>query len=88
MKKKKDKVLEQFIKDRDKAFTAWVMDDDFSAAVTYCLNYGVELPDDIDVFKLGMYKGALDIKRLPKEVRETAKKKLEAFRVTLKEKYG
>lgn len=83
-----DRELKQFLEDRNQALTAWVMNDDFSAVVSYCLNYGVGFPDDIDVLKLGMYKAALGVTNLPKEVHETAKKKIEAFYAKLTEKYG
>ena len=88
MNKQAEKDLKQFVKDRNKALTAWVMEDDFSAVVSYCLNYNIGLPDDIDVFKLGMYKAALGVTGLPKNVHATAKQKVEAFRAHLKEKYG
>ena len=88
MNKQAEKDLKQFVKDRNKALTAWVMEDDFSALVSYCLNYNIGLPDDIDVFKLAMYKAALGVTNLPNGVHDTAKQKIEAFLAHLEEKYG
>lgn len=74
-----DKQMEEFKKDRDKAFTDYVMNDDISSALSYCLNYGIPLPDDIEVFKLGMYKAVFNTTSLPKEVRDKAAAKCTAM---------
>lgn len=67
--------IKQWLEDRDKALTAFVMEDDFSAVVTYALNYGIPFSDNLDAFKLAMLKAAFSTKSLLPEVRDLAAKK-------------
>lgn len=39
-------MLTQFAKDRDKAFTKLVMNDDINAVVAFAKKYGTKLPKD------------------------------------------
>ena len=71
-----DKYLEKVVADRDKAITAFVMNDDLSAVITYFLNYGIQIPDNEDVLKLAVWKSALEVTNLPKEIKDTATKKI------------
>ena len=75
-----DKYLEKVVVDRDKAITAFVMNDDLSAVITYFLNYGIQIPDNEDVLKLAVWKSALEVTNLPKEVKDTATKKIAQWR--------
>jgi len=84
MKKKRDKMISQFLKERRAAFTAFVMEDDFDAAVDYARKWGVETPRNINVFKIGMYKAVLDCTDIPEYVKVSAKLKLEALRKKLR----
>ena len=71
-----DKYLEKVVADRDKAIKEFVMNDDLSAVITYFLNYGIQIPDNEDVLKLAVWKSALEVTNLPKEVKDTATKKI------------
>lgn len=75
-----DKYLEKVVADRDKAIKEFVMNDDLSAVITYFLNYGIEIPDNKDVLKLAVWKSALEVTNLPKEVKDTATKKISQWR--------
>lgn len=75
-----DKYLEEVVDARDKAITAFVMNDDLSAVITYFLNYGIQIPDNGDVLKLAVWKSALEVTNLPKEVKDTATKKIAQWR--------
>lgn len=71
-----DKYLEKVVADRDKAIKEFVMNDDLSAVITYFLNYGIQIPDNEDVLKLAVWKSALEVTNLPKEIKDTATKKI------------
>ena len=75
-----DKYLEEVVDARDKAITAFVMNDDLSAVITYFLNYGISIPDNEDVLKLAVWKSALEVTNLPKEIKDTATKKIAQWR--------
>lgn len=75
-----DKYLEEVVDSRNKAITAFVMNDDLSAVITYFLNYGISIPDNEDVLKLAVWKSALEVTNLPKEVKDTATKKIAEWR--------
>lgn len=75
-----DKYLEEVVDARDKAITAFVMNDDLSAVISYFLNYGISIPDNEDVLKLAVWKSALEVTNLPKEVKDTATKKIAQWR--------
>lgn len=75
-----DKYLEKVVADRDKAIKEFVMNDDLSAVITYFLNYGIQIPDNEDVLKLAVWKSALEVTNLPKEIKDTATKKIAQWR--------
>jgi len=75
-----DKYLEKVVADKNKAITAFVMNDDLSAVITYFLNYGIQIPDNKDVLKLAVWKSALEVTNLPKEIKDTATKKIAQWR--------
>lgn len=68
-------VMKQFRIDRDDAFTAAVMQDDWDAVRRYCKKYRVQIPNNEDVLKAGIYKAVLGIVDMPQEVKDTARKK-------------
>ena len=76
--------MKEFLKDRKAAFTAYVMEDDFDAAVDYCRKYGIEMPADIRVFKLGMYKAVFECNDIPEYVKAEAKLKIAELRRKLR----
>lgn len=75
-----DKYLEEVVDSRNKAITAFVMNDDLSAVITHFMNYGIQIPDNEDVLKLAVWKSALEVTNLPKEVKDTATKKIAQWR--------
>lgn len=62
----------RFREDRDKAFTAFVMNDDWDAIKRYCTNYGVAMPDNPDVMAAGIYKAVQEVTDMPDEVKVKA----------------
>lgn len=71
----KDKIIERFVRDRDKAFTAAVMNDDWQAFKMYCKKYGLQIPSDKKVMKGGVYKAVQQCTRIPQEVKDEAFRK-------------
>lgn len=74
-KMKEDKFLKQFIKDRDEAFTRFVMNDDWKAVEEYCKKYFVEIPKDKRIAHGGVYKAVQYCTDIPEEVKIKAMKK-------------
>ena len=64
--------MTQFLKDRKKAFTKAIMDDDWSYVRKYCEKYSVPLPKDDRVMKAGIYKAVQECIDIPDEVKNTA----------------
>lgn len=74
-KMKEDKFLKQFIKDRNEAFTRFVMNDDWTAVRKYCRKYHVDMPKEKKIFKAGIYKAVQYCTDIPEEVKIKAMKK-------------
>ena len=64
--------MKQLVKDRDAAFTAFVLHDDWEPVREYCRNYGVPIPDNPDVMAAGVYKAVQYITNMPDEVKTKA----------------
>lgn len=64
--------FKHFREDRDKAFTAFVMNDDWDAVKEYCTSYGVRMPENPDVMAAGIYKAVQEVKDIPDEVKVKA----------------
>lgn len=62
----------RFREDRDKAFTAFVMSDDWDAINEYCAKYGVKMSNDPVVVAAGVYKAVQEVKDIPDEVKVKA----------------
>lgn len=67
--------MKQFRIDRDDAFTAAVMQDDWNAVKRYCKKYKVPIPSDERVMKAGIYKAVQCIVHMPQKVKDTAREK-------------
>lgn len=80
MTKSIDEEILECVEERDKALKAFVMNEDFSAVITYCLNYGIAIPSDIEVFKLGIWKSVMGITAMPKEVKDKAQERINQWR--------
>lgn len=61
--------VKQFVKDRNKAFTAFVMNDDWNAIKDYCTSYGMAMPDNPDVMAASVYKAVQEVTNIPDEVK-------------------
>ena len=64
--------MKDFVKDRDAAFTAFVLHDDWKPVLEYCDTYGVQMPDTPDVMAAGIYKAVQCITNMPDEVKVKA----------------
>lgn len=64
--------MKEFIKDRDSAMAAFVMEDDREPMRAYCEKYGVSMPENPDVLAAGVYKAVQEITTMPDEVKKTA----------------
>lgn len=60
---------------RDKAFTAFVLNDDWEPVLEYCHTYGVPMPDNPDVMAAGIYKAVQECTSIPDDVKAKAAKK-------------
>lgn len=64
--------MKEFVKDRDSAFIAFVMNDDWGPVRQYCGTYGVRMPEDPNVMAAGIYKAVQQVTNMPDEVKHTA----------------
>lgn len=64
--------FKRFREDRDNAFIAFVMNDDWNAVKEYCTNYGVKMPDDPDVMAAGIYKAVQEVTTMPDDIKVKA----------------
>lgn len=64
--------MKQFVKDRDEAFIAFVLRDDWGPVREYCDTYGVRMLDNPDVMAAGIYKAVQCITNMPDEVKVKA----------------
>lgn len=64
--------MKEFVKDRDSAFIAFVMNDDWEPVRRYCDTYGVRMPENPDEMAAGIYKAVQDVKEIPNEVKVKA----------------
>lgn len=62
----------EFVEDRNRAFTAFVMNDDWDAIKEYCTNYCVVMPDNPDVLAAGIYKAVQEVPSIPDDVKVKA----------------
>ena len=70
-----DAEIKRFIRDRDKTFTAAVMEDDWDGFKEYTQRWGIDLPSNERVMKSGVYKAVQEIKSIPKAVKNVAREK-------------
>ena len=64
--------FKHFREDRDKAFIAFVMNDDWNTVKEYCTSYGVRMPENPDVMAAGIYKAVQEVKDIPDAVKVKA----------------
>lgn len=70
-----DKVLSEFVKDRDETFTRFVMDDDWDALRRYCRKYGTPMPEKRKIAQAGVYKAVQYCTGISEEVKVLAMQK-------------
>lgn len=75
----RDDEIRQMVRDRDEAFTRFVMEDDMGALMRYCRKYGVHVPINERVVQGGVYKAALHCTNIPDEVKRVAREKCAAI---------
>ena len=63
---------EQFVRDRDSAFTRAVVDDDWSAVYKYLNKYGMERPSSRKVLRAAIYKAVQHCTNIPQDVKDIA----------------
>lgn len=68
--------LHEFVCDRDKAFTNFVLNDDWNEVVAYARKWGVNPQTDLehpeDWMKAGIYKAVQECTNIPKTVKKIA----------------
>lgn len=67
--------MSAFVKERDKAFTDFVLNDDICGILAYCVKWGIPMPDSMEVFKAGIYKAVSGCIDIPDDVKAIAKEK-------------
>lgn len=65
----------RFLKDRKRAFTAAVVEDDWNAVLMYCRKYGIKPPMEERVLKGGIYKAVQECTDIPDDVKRLAAEK-------------
>lgn len=71
--------IKEFVRDRNEALMAAVVNDDWDAVKRYCKKYGVKLPKEEDVIKAGIYKAVQEVISIPQEVKDQARTKCVAL---------
>lgn len=64
--------MTRFLRDRRKAFTKAIMNDDWGYVRRYCEKYGVPMPGDERVMKAGIYKAVHECTDIPDDVKNVA----------------
>lgn len=65
-------MMDTFVKDRDTAFTDFVMTGSTKKVRAYCKKYGMPIPKNNKVFAAGIYKAVQQCTNIPEEVKEKA----------------
>jgi len=62
----------QFVKDRNEAFTDFVLTGNTKKVRAYCRKYGVAMPKNRKVFAAGIYKGVQLCTDIPEDIKTLA----------------
>jgi hypothetical protein len=62
----------RFVKDRDEAFTDFVLTGNTKKVRAYCKKYGMPIPKNNKVFAAGIYKAVQQCTNIPEEVKAKA----------------
>ena len=64
--------VKQVVKDRDEAFIAFVLNDDWEPVKQYCATYGIAMPMSADVMAAGIYKAVQEVTTIPNDIKVKA----------------
>lgn len=64
--------MNDIAKERDKAFIAAVLIDDWEPVKRYCKKYGEQLPEDERIMKAGIYKAVQYCTNIPDDIKNEA----------------
>lgn len=64
--------MTKFLRERRRAFTKAIIEDDWSYVKAYCEKYNVKIPKDERVMKAGIYKAVQECIDISEEVKNTA----------------
>ncbi len=64
--------VKQFVKDRDEAFIAFVLNDDWEPVKQYCATYGISMPENSNVMAAGIYKAVQEVTTMPNDIKVKA----------------
>lgn len=64
--------VKQFVKDRDEAFIAFILNDDWEPVKQYCATYGISTPENPDVMAAGIYKAVQEVTTMPNDIKVKA----------------
>ena len=64
--------VKQVVKDRDEAFIAFVLNDDWEPVKQYCATYGISMPENPDVMAAGIYKAVQEVTTMPDDIKVKA----------------
>ena len=67
-----DEFAKQFVKDRNEAFTDFVLNDDLTKFKAYAKKYEIEIPPSITIMKAAIYKAVQECTDISDEVKEIA----------------
>lgn len=78
--------MEQWARERDRVFTDFVLTDDLTGVMTFCRENGVQMPDETNTLKAGVYKAVQECRKIPESVKALARQKCVAlgFRPTMR----
>ena len=72
MSGKIDEFAEEFSQMRDEAFIDFVKTGNLKKVLRFCRKYGVEIPKDETVLKVGVYKAVQCCTEIPTEIKDKA----------------
>ena len=70
-----DKFAERFVKDRNEAFTDFVLNDDLTKFKEYAKKYAIQIPTSKKIIKAAVYKAVQECTDIPEEVKAIAAEK-------------
>lgn len=64
--------FKRFREDRDEAFIAFILNDDWEPVKQYCATYGISMPENPDVMAAGIYKAVQEVTTMPDDIKVRA----------------